>query len=137
MVISQATECAIRALLYMAAYEPGQVVSKRDICQAQEITPGFLIKIMQPLIAGGLVKSYRGVAGGFALAKPIGEINLWDIIVAEEGPILLNKCLITPGYCKRDATCPVHLVWCKSREVLEKTLRQTKLDDLLVDRVVV
>ncbi len=82
MVISRAAEYAIRATLYMAGFPTGQAVSKRDICQTQDITPGFLVKIMQPLINKGLVKSYRGVAGGFSLAKRPEEISLWDTVSA-------------------------------------------------------
>ncbi len=130
MVISQATEYAIRALLYMAGFPLEEVVSKRDICRTQDITPGFLIKIMQPLIANGLVKSYRGVAGGFALARLAEQISLWDIVEAEEGSILLNKCLLHAGYCPRDATCPVHRIWRKAREALKYTLSQTNLAKL-------
>ncbi len=131
MVISQATEYAIRALLHMASSPADDIVSKRDICKAQDITPGFLIKIMQPLIAKGLVKSYRGVAGGFTLGKPADQISLWDIVEAEEGPILLNKCLIQPGYCERDVGCPVHRVWQKARDALKYTLAETTLAELI------
>ncbi len=130
MVISQATECAIRALLHMASCSMEEVVSKRDICQAQDITPGFLIKIMQPLIASGLVKSYRGIAGGFALGKPAQQISLWDIVEAEEGQILLNKCLLHPGYCERDTGCPVHPVWQEARAALKDILSKTTLAKL-------
>jgi Rrf2 family protein len=130
MFISQAAECAVRALLYMAGFAPDRVVSKRDICRTQGITPGFLIKIMQPLIAAGLVKSYRGVTGGFALGRPPAEISLWDIISVSGGPILLNRCLIHDGYCPRDATCPVHPVWHQAKAELERTLSRTTLASL-------
>jgi len=131
MVISQATECAIRALMYVAGFPVGRIVTKREICRTQEITPGFLIKIMQPLIAGGLARSYRGIAGGFSLGKPSEEISLWDIISAVEGPIYLNKCMIHAGYCPRDTTCPVHTVWHKVREQLKQSLSQVTLAELI------
>ncbi len=80
MVISRAAEYAIRATLYMAGFPSGKAVSKRDICQTQEITPGFLIKIMQPLINKGLVTSYRGVSGGFSLGREPQDISCWYTI---------------------------------------------------------
>ncbi len=133
MVISQATEYAIRALLHLANSPAGEIVSKRDICKAQEVTPGFLIKIMQPLIAKGLVKSYRGIKGGFTLGKPAEEINLWNIVEAMEGPILLNKCMVHENYCKRNATCPVHVVWAKARDQLRRTLSECSLAHLIME----
>lgn len=130
MVISQASECAVRAMLYMAGFPKGLPVSKREICRSQGITPGFLIKIMQPLIDAGLVRSYRGVSGGFSLGRPPEEISLWDIISTEEGAIHLNKCLICDGYCPRDKSCPVHQVWHKAKAELERTLNQATLAGL-------
>ncbi len=116
----------------MAGLPVGSVVSKRDICRTQQITPAFLIKIMQPLLAQGLVNSHRGVKGGFSLKKSPADISLWDIITAVEGPIYLNKCLIRSGFCARDKTCPVHQVWRNIKDNLEKTLSHTTLDKLAV-----
>ncbi|MEW6087045.1 MAG: Rrf2 family transcriptional regulator [bacterium] len=130
MVISQASESAVRALLYMAALPAGQVAKKQDICRTQEITPAFFIKIMQPLLAAGLVESYRGVAGGFSLRKPPSKISLWDIVSAMEGPIHLNKCMIHKGYCSRDAVCPVHTVWREAKESVQRILSDATLDKL-------
>lgn len=131
MVISQAAESAVRALLYMAALPAGQVAKKQDICRAQEITPAFFIKIMQPLLAAGLVESYRGVAGGFSLKKPPEKISLWDIVSAVEGPIYLNKCMIRKGYCSRDEVCPVHTVWYDAKAAVYRILSDATLDKLV------
>ena len=135
MVISRATEYAIRALLYVADFPSGQIVSKRDICQTQDITAAFLIKIMQPLRDAGFVKSFRGVAGGFSLAKPAEEISLWDIVCVIEGPMNLNRCLISEGNCLRDSVCPVHRVWHKVRADLEQTLSEATLASLTQTRL--
>jgi Rrf2 family protein len=131
MVISQASECGVKAMLYMAGFPRNQVISKRDICKTQEITPAFLIKIMQPLRDAGLVISYRGVDGGFTLAKPPKSISLWDIICAIEGPVHLNKCMISEGHCSRDALCKVHQVWHKAKAELKHILSQARLAELL------
>jgi Rrf2 family protein len=131
MVISQAAESAVRALLYMATLPPGQVVKKQDICRTQEITPAFFIKIMQPLLAAGLVESYRGVAGGFSLKKPPAKISLWDIVSVVEGQIYLNKCMIHKGYCSRDAVCQVHTVWYNAKTAVQQILSDATLDKLV------
>jgi len=135
MVISRATEYAVRALLYVAGFPSDQIISKRDICRTQEITAAFLIKIMQPLREAGFVKSFRGAAGGFSLAKPAEEISLWDIVCVIEGPIHLNKCLISEGNCLRDCVCTVHQVWHKVRADLEHTLSEATLASLVQKRL--
>lgn len=120
MLITRATEYAIRALLYLAKQPRGEIVFKKDICQTQDITPAFLTKILQPLIKLGIVGSQRGVGGGFFLIKEPGEITLLDVVKAEEGPLYLNQCLSREGSCERDVFCPVHGAW---REVRAEFLK--------------
>jgi len=91
LIITRATEYAIRAILFMSRQPAGEIVYKKDICKAQEITPAFLTKILQPLIKDGIVGSQRGVGGGFYLAKEPAEITLLDIIKSQEGPVYLNQ----------------------------------------------
>lgn len=120
MLITRATEYAIRALLYLAKQPRGEIVYKKDICQTQDITPAFLTKILQPLIKLGIVGSQRGVGGGFYLIKDPAEVTLLDVVKAEEGPLYLNQCLSREGTCERDVFCPVHGAW---REVRSEFLK--------------
>jgi Rrf2 family protein len=122
LIITRATEYAIRAILYMAGQPQGQIVLKKDICRAQEITPAFLTKILQPLIKEGIVGSQRGVGGGFFLVKPAAEITLYDIVKTQEGPLHLNQCLIKEGNCDREFFCPVHGAWQEIRDEFMATL---------------
>lgn len=111
MIITRATEYAIRAILYMSRQSAGEIIYKKDICKAQDITPAFLTKILQPLIKDGIVGSQRGVGGGFYLAREASEITLLDVIKSQEGPVYLNQCLVEDGACEREFFCPVHGVW--------------------------
>ena len=111
MVITRATEYAIRALLYLAMHPKGQIVYKKDICKSQNVTPAFLTKILQPLIKNGIVGSQRGVGGGFFLLLDPAEITLLDVIESQEGPVLLNHCLGDGERCERNHVCPVQKVW--------------------------
>ena len=122
MIITRATEYAIRAILYMSRQPVGEIIYKKDICKAQEITPAFLTKILQPLIKDGIVGSQRGVGGGFYLAKAPVEITLLDIIKSQEGPVYLNQCLIERSSCEREFFCPVHGAWSQIRKEFMATL---------------
>jgi len=122
VIITRATEYSIRAILYMACQPQGEIVFKKDICRAQEITPAFLTKILQPLIKAGIVASQRGVGGGFYLARPAAEITLFDVIKTQEGPVYLNQCLMSDGNCTREFFCPVHGAWEEIRQEFMATL---------------
>ena len=114
----------------MSRQKTGEIIYKKDICKAQDITPAFLTKILQPLIKDGIVGSQRGVGGGFYLAKDPAEITLLDIIKSQEGPVYLNQCLIEEGNCEREFFCPVHGAWADIRQDFMATLSRYNFAEL-------
>ena len=122
MIITRATEYAIRAILYMSKFPKGEIVLKKDICRTQDVTPAFLTKIFQPLVKVGIIGSQRGVGGGFYLKRDPEEVNLYDIFKAQEDPLYINKCLVEEGCCERDKYCSVHNAWCEVRQGMVQQL---------------
>lgn len=110
MIINQATDYGFRAVVYLAGQEPDQLVEAQAIAREVVIPMRFLLKIMPSLIKAGIVRSQRGAGGGYALARDPADISLLDILEAIEGPIRLNRCLLDPGLCSREAApdCKVH-----------------------------
>ena len=131
MVITRATEYAIRTIIYLAKQPKNEIVLKKDICRTQNVTPAFLTKILQPLIKVGIVSSQRGVGGGFLLAKAPEEINLLDILQAEEGELNLNHCLVDDDVCQREDYCSAHGVWQEAQNEMIKVLRKHNVADLV------
>ena len=65
-------------------------------------------KLMQQLSAHGLLVGQRGQGGGYALARPVSEISLADIVEAVEGPIVLTMCADGVNHeCALDQHCRV------------------------------
>ena len=85
MTINQATDYGFRAVLYLAGQPRGTLVEAQAIAQNVVIPMRFLLKIMPSLIKAGIVKSQRGVGGGYALAREPGDITLLQILEAIEG----------------------------------------------------
>lgn len=123
-------EYTVRAMLYLAAQPRDTVVQIYDVAQQAEIPENFLRKIVQLLTKSDLVLSHRGVGGGIELARPAEEITLLDVLEAAEGKLALNKCLIRPGWCYRDAWCAVHLVWSEVQEQMKEILRRRSIAEL-------
>jgi Rrf2 family protein len=46
----------------------------------------FLLQILRNLVTHGILRSTRGVDGGYALVKPADQISLLEVIEAIEGP---------------------------------------------------
>jgi len=83
-------------------------LSASELAQETGVPLPTAQKLMGRLAAEGLLTSARGAAGGFALARPAGEISLADIVEAVEGPIALTMCSDGVNHdCVLDAHCRV------------------------------
>ncbi len=130
MIITRATEYSIRAVLHLADQYPAAVISKQEICEKEGITPAFLTKILQPLIRKGIVRSKRGVSGGFALARDPAKLTLVDVMQAVDEPMALNVCLLEGHACERECTCPVHDMWAEAKSSFEQIFSRHTVADL-------
>ena len=68
MRLNQATDYAFRMVLYLASLPEGTKITGAALAEKQNIPERFLLKIMRSLTKAGIMKSYRGVEGGFALS---------------------------------------------------------------------
>lgn len=133
MQITRQTDYAIRCVLYLAEH-PDEVKVVDEIARSKSIPKVFLAKILQKLSKAGIVRSYRGVKGGFELAKRPKDITLLDVIEAIEGPVAMNICAIDKRLCNRSNQCSVHPVWVKLRQDTERKLRKYSIDRLINKR---
>jgi Rrf2 family iron-sulfur cluster assembly transcriptional regulator len=122
MILTRASEYAIRCILFLSTRQPGEVVSRRTVSGEMDIPTQFLSKIAQRLAQVGLIEIRQGAKGGYLLARPPGEISLLDVIEAVEGEVFLNQCLMRPDFCARTPGCSVHQVWVQAREGLRRVL---------------
>jgi len=128
MNIGRRVDYAIRALSYLAAQPTDVIVSRREIQTKQDIPAHFLSKIMKRLASGGLVKSYMGTRGGFALKKAAEEINLKEVYECLEGPLLLMECLEEgERACRYCAVCSQITVWDEAQQLLANYLAGVSL----------
>ncbi len=130
MRITKQTDYAIRCVLYLSQNH-NEVKVVDEIARAKSIPKVFLAKILQKLARAGIVRSHRGVKGGFELAKRPKDISLLDVIEAIEGPVAMNICAIDKRMCNLSNTCSVHPVWIKLREETERKLRRYNFERLL------
>lgn len=124
MEITRETDYAIRCVLYLSRKEDS-IIMADEISRAMSVPKSFLAKILQKLAKAGVVTSFRGVKGGFRLAKKPKQITLLDIIEAIEGPAAMNRCAVDASLCNFSSTCAVHPVWVKLRRIVEDYLRKT------------
>lgn len=116
ILFSRQCEYAIRGVLYLALKKPGEWTSIKDLSERLDVPYYFLGKILQSLVAKGMLESQRGPKGGFTLALSADKITLYKIIEAIDGPDFAEKCVLGFPECSGKNPCAVHDRWGKIRE---------------------
>ncbi|MDR3552086.1 MAG: Rrf2 family transcriptional regulator [Clostridia bacterium] len=91
MRITLEADYAVRIIDSLA--REGKRLGAGMIAEQTGVTLRFCLKILRKLGQAGLVKSFKGVQGGYELVREPSEITLRDVIEAVDGPILIGRCL--------------------------------------------
>jgi len=129
MQITRETDYAIRCVYYLCS-KRGNITMVDEVAREMEIPKSFLAKILQKLTKASIVKSYRGVKGGFELARDPSAISLLDVVEAVQGAVAINLCALDDKLCGRSSTCTIHPVWVEVRSEVEKLLRNRTFSEL-------
>src|SRR4051794_28269196 len=109
MRISKKAEYALRALVALAREAKSWRIE--ELSARENIPIKFLEQILLALRHGGLLRSKRGVGGGYSLLRPASEISLGEVIRILDGPLAPIACAAErPGEmcsCPDPRTCPV------------------------------
>ena len=108
MRLTHLADYAVVLMTAAARREPCARLSATDLSQDTGVPLPTAQKLMQQLSAHGLLIGQRGAGGGYALARPVSEISLADIIEAVEGPFTMTMCADGLNHdCLLDAYCRV------------------------------
>jgi len=103
-LITRDTDYALRALCLMAKRK-GKMISVSDMVRELKMPRPFLRKILQRLNKEKILKSYKGLGGGFLLAMPENKIFLTDLMEIFQGNLHLNECFFKKLPCPNIKTC--------------------------------
>jgi Rrf2 family protein len=121
MRISAKVDYAVRAAVELASGGPGPLKGER-IAHAQDIPLKFLENILGELRHAGIVRSQRGMEGGYWLARPAGEVSIADIIRAVEGPLATVRGEPPESLSYSGAAEPLSKLWIAVRANLREVL---------------
>jgi Rrf2 family iron-sulfur cluster assembly transcriptional regulator len=130
MIFSHSTEYAIRAITFLAQQPAGTLVGAREISRAEKIPMPFLWKILQKLARQRIVRSFKGLHGGYELARPADQITIQAMLDATDGEHDAGRCVLGLSQCDEAASCPLHNQWKEIRGQITNLLAQTTVADL-------
>lgn len=126
----------LKALVHLAALEPGETTQASDIAQTNNIPKKFLDAILGDLRNAGLIHSKKGPGGGYALARKAAAIKVGNVIRTLDGPLAPIGCASRTAYqpcrdCKDVKTCTVRLTMTKVRDAMSEVLDTLTIADML------
>ena len=131
MKISTKGRYGLRILIDLAMHDPGKPRMLRDIAASQQISEKYISRLVIDLRRAKLVRSVRGVNGGFHLAKSPEKITLLEVLETMEGPLSVVECVRSPEKCKRQTLCPARNIWTQLNDGIRELTRNITLDDIL------
>jgi Rrf2 family protein len=134
MRIAAKEDYAVRAALELAVAD-GELVTRDQISQAQDIPGAFLQNILMELRLAGYVETLRGREGGFRLALPASEITVADIVRAVSGPLATVRGQRPPAVVYHGAAEPLKDVWLALRANIREVLEGVTLADLTAGKL--
>jgi len=131
--VSTKGDYACRALLSLALHidEPGPT-SVSDIARRTGLPQPYLEQILLALKGAGLVRSKRGVGGGYILARPTSDIRLSEILSAVDGRISLGDFgePHQDGACDHEGQCVLLAIWHEAGEMMRRHMEGFTLAEI-------
>jgi Rrf2 family protein len=128
-MISQTTEYALRAVVYLAQH-PDDSWTTKQIAAATRVPAGYLSKVLQGLSRAKLIASQRGRHGGFQLDRDPDELTVLEVVNAVEPIRRITRCPLNLASHGMDL-CPLHRTLDDTIALVENHLANKVVADLL------
>lgn len=103
MRITLEADYAVRIVDTLA--QEGKRLDAGTVSEKTGVTIRFCLKILRKLGQAGVVRSFKGVRGGYELLKKPSELTLLTVIEAVDGPILIGRCSEGLACLRSDDPC--------------------------------
>jgi Rrf2 family protein len=128
MIFSKATRYGIRALAYIAS-QPERLCGLQEIAEHEAIPPAYLRKILGELRRHRLLRSVKGIHGGYELGRAAEAITLWEVFRVLEPDPYMDSCLLGENVCEPDSPCAFHEDWIRVRTDLVSLLETRTISE--------
>ncbi len=129
MRITREADYALRIVLMLSG-EKKQVEAK-VISESNGIPYRFTLKILRKIVQAGIIRSYRGVNGGYVLNCEPSQVSMLDVIKCIDGGIALNRCDEQDCSCKSCGQCTINSSLNEVQNKIEDELNSITFDKML------
>ena len=130
-MFSQTVEYALRAVAFLASQSP-DARNTEQIAKATKVPPAYLSKVLQNLGKAGIVRSQRGLHGGFSLVKDPADLTILEVVEVVDPIQRIRSCpLDLKGHGAN--LCPLHRRMDAALASVEKAFRESTLAEVLAE----
>jgi len=129
-MLSQTSEYALRAVVYLAERDNDQPVRVETIGAALGIPANYLSKTLNVLVRRKILASMRGPTGGFRLAVRPDQLMLLKVVEPFDPIVQRRHCLLGRKECSDRTACAAHDAWKQTSEVVTHFFRTTTVADI-------
>lgn len=123
MLLTRECDYAVRIL---RALKGGGLINVAQIAEKEDISTQITYKLTRKLEKAGIIKSQRGVNGGYRLNIPLEQITLLDVFQAVDQNLIICDCSCKgANRCSRNTKenpCMVHLEFCRLQQLMQQEL---------------
>lgn len=128
--ITKQTDYGI-VLLSRMALEAEHQFNAPELAVEVQLPLPTVSKILKLLARDGLLRSHRGVKGGYSLARPPERISVAQIIASLEGPIAMTECIEDGAdECLQEGHCAMQANWQVINRAVRAALEGITLRDM-------
>ncbi|PYE56597.1 Rrf2 family transcriptional regulator [Deinococcus yavapaiensis] len=136
MRLSSTDVYAFQALGYLGLQDLERWVSSDEVSEKTGVARPYLVRILAALSAKGIVKSKKGIGGGYKLARKPRLISLCEVVRAVDGPVAPLSCISLNWHedCVEQDRCHArNTVYVRMRDAMLAVLQEFSVEDLVID----
>jgi Rrf2 family protein len=127
-MLTQTSETAVHALVYLVLRANTEPMPPREIADAIGASPTYMAKITRMLVKANILRSHRGALGGVTLSRDAASITLLEVVEACQGLLIGNYCDGIEGHV--EPVCQFHRAMFEVHQATLSILTKWTLRDL-------
>lgn len=127
--ISKLSDYAIMVMVELSA-QKGEIVSAHELAERTHLELPTVSKVLKLLCRAGLVRSFRGINGGYRMETDAASTSVAQVIEAIEGPIAMTECSVEEGLCSQEALCSLRSNWQRISSAVARAMQGVSLAEM-------
>jgi FeS assembly SUF system regulator len=129
IILSKLADYGVIVTTHLAA-TPDRRMNAATLAAETRLPQATVAKVLKALAHAGIVRSERGVAGGYRLARDAAAISVAEVVAAIDGAIGITECTTHEPNCERSGFCPTRPHWHRINRAVGEALAAVTLDEM-------